>query len=198
MTEKKFNIPDVDIDVSDKTRAKMLESLTYVPASKITDKSIVPHNVGVYFCDIPQDKISGLASIDYKRAEEEFGFIKTDILHNSIYDRFESRHDIEKILEEKPDWSKLYKKDIVESLPHINSYYTLINDLPKIDSVENLARLLAIIRPGKQYLIDTVKNAGNWESIDDKIWTKEDKGYCYKHSHAIAFALSIVVAMSDK
>jgi hypothetical protein len=191
-----YQIPDLDLDMSQETRTKILNESKNIPASKINSTSITPHNIGIYFCDIPQDKISGLASIDYKRAEEEFGYIKFDLLHNSIYDNFTSRKDIENVLEQNPDWNKLYKKNIVESLPHINSYYTLINELPTIDSIEKLARLLAIIRPGKQYLINVVKKAGNWESIDNKIWLKEDTGYAYKHSHAISYALSIVVAMS--
>ena len=54
---------------------------------------------------------------------------------------------------------------------------------------------IAIIRPAKKYLISEVTNNG-WDSIIDKIWIKEDTGYMYKKSHAVAYALSITVAMS--
>ena len=55
---------------------------------------------------------------------------------------------------------------------------------------------IAIIRPAKKYLIDEViKN--DWESINDRIWLKEDSGYMYKKSHAIAYALSIIVALGQ-
>ena len=85
MPNKKFNIADIDLDMPLKTRESLLNELKHIPASKITD-DIIPHNIGVYFCDIPKDELSGLASIDYKRAEEELGYVKVDFLHNTIYD----------------------------------------------------------------------------------------------------------------
>lgn len=192
-----YIIPDLDIDISQKSRDTMIESLYHIPASKINDKGINPHGVGVYFCDIPKDRISGLASIDYKRAEEDLGYIKMDFLHNTVYDRFETRQQIYDIIESEPNWNFLYKKEVIEQLPHINNYYTLINQMPLIDSIEKLAMFIAVIRPGKKYLIDIVQSTGKWESIENKIWVKEDTGYQYKKSHAIAYALSIVVAMNQ-
>lgn len=192
-----YIIPDLDIDIAQKSRDTMIDSLYHIPASKINDKGINPHGVGVYFCDIPKDRISGLASIDYKRAEEDLGYIKMDFLHNTVYDRFESRQQIYDIIESEPNWNFLYKKEVIEQLPHINNYYTLINQMPLIDSIEKLAMFIAVIRPGKKYLIDIVQSTGKWESIENKIWVKEDTGYQYKKSHAIAYALSIVVAMNQ-
>ena len=192
-----YIIPDLDIDIAQKSRDTMIDSLYHIPASKINDKGINPHGVGVYFCDIPKDRISGLASIDYKRAEEDLGYIKMDFLHNTVYDRFESRQQIYDIIESEPNWNFLYKKEVIEQLPHINNYYTLINQMPLIDSIEKLAMFIAVIRPGKKYLIDIVQSTGKWESIQNKIWVKEDTGYQYKKSHAIAYALSIVVAMNQ-
>ena len=192
-----YIIPDLDIDIAQKSRDTMIDSLYHIPASKINDKGINPHGVGVYFCDIPKDRISGLASIDYKRAEEDLGYIKMDFLHNTVYDRFETRQQIYDIIESEPNWNFLYKKEVIEQLPHINNYYTLINQMPLIDSIEKLAMFIAVIRPGKKYLIDIVQSTGKWESIENKIWVKEDTGYQYKKSHAIAYALSIVVAMNQ-
>lgn len=196
MEQIKYNLPDLDIDMSQKTRDEIISTLHHIPASKITDKGIFPHGVGVYFCNIPMDRITGLASIDYKNAEEDFGFIKMDLLHNTIYDNFNNREEIKDCLNKEPNWNLFKKQDVVEKLPHINNYFTLLNTLPKIDSVEKLAMFLAIIRPGKKYLIEEVTKNG-WESILDKIWIKESTGYMYKKSHAIAYALSIVVAMSQ-
>lgn len=191
-----YIIPDLDIDISQKSRDVMLKSLHHIPASKINDKGIFPHGVGIYFCDIPQDRLTGLSAIDYKCAEEDLGYIKMDFLHNTIYDNFNSRQEIIDIVNKEPNWNLLYKKEIVEQLPHINNYFTLLNQLPKIDSIEKLAMFIAIIRPGKKYLIDKVIN-NSWDSINDKIWIKENTGYQYKKSHAIAYALSITVAMSN-
>ena len=191
-----YIIPDLDIDISQKSRDVMLKSLHHIPASKINDKGIFPHGVGIYFCDIPQDRLTGLSAIDYKCAEEDLGYIKMDFLHNTIYDNFNSRQEIIDIVNKEPNWNLLYKKEIVEQLPHINNYFTLLNQLPKIDSIEKLAMFIAIIRPGKKYLIDKVIN-NSWDSINDKIWIKENTGYQYKKSHAIAYALSITVVMSN-
>lgn len=190
----KYNIPDLDLDLSEDSRKEMLESLHHIPASKINDKGIVPHGIGVYFCDIPEDRISGLSAIDYKHAEEDLGYIKIDFLHNSIYDKFKTRDELFDIMKKDIDWNLLYKKEIIESLPHINNYYTLLSQLPKIDSVEKLAMFIAIIRPAKKYLIEEVKNNG-WESIEDRIWIKENEGYQYKKSHAIAYAISITICL---
>lgn len=89
-----FKIPDLDMDMSQKTRDTMVQTLYHIPASKLNDKGINPHGVGVYLCNIPYDRLTGLASIDYKRAEEEFGYVKLDWLHNTIYDRFENRNEL--------------------------------------------------------------------------------------------------------
>lgn len=195
MEKIKYNIPDLDVDMSQKTRDTIIKKLYHIPASKINDKGINPHGVGVYFCNIPYDRLTGLASLDYKHAEEDLGYIKIDFLHNSIYDSFDDRQQLFNVMEQEPNWNLLYKKDVVEQLPHINNYFTLLNQLPKIDSVDKLAMFIAIIRPAKKYLISEVTNNG-WDSIIDKIWIKKDTGYMYKKSHAVAYALSITVAMS--
>lgn len=195
MEKIKYNIPDLDVDMSQKTRDTIIKKLYHIPASKINDKGINPHGVGVYFCNIPYDRLTGLASLDYKHAEEDLGYIKIDFLHNSIYDSFDDRQQLFNVMEQEPNWNLLYKKDVVEQLPHINNYFTLLNQLPKIDSIDKLAMFIAIIRPAKKYLISEVTNNG-WNSIIDKIWIKEDTGYMYKKSHAVAYALSITVAMS--
>ena len=190
-----YNIADLDVDLSEDSRNNILKTLKHIPASKINEKGIFPHNVGVYFCDIPVDKISGLASIDYKSAEEDYGFFKIDLLHNTVYDNFNSRNDVENYLNKDTDWKLLRKQNIIEQLPHINNYFTLLSQLPLINSVEELAMFIALIRPAKKYLIETVKLNG-WNSIKDKIWEKETDGYQFKKSHAIAYALSIKLLLN--
>lgn len=191
-----YNIADLDVDLNENTRNDILNKIKHIPASKINEKGIFPHNVGIYFCDIPQDKISGLASIDYKRAEEEFGFYKVDLLHNLTYDKFSSRKEVEDSISKEPNWNLLKNPLVVEKLPHINNYADLLLKLPLITSVEELAMFIAIIRPGKKYLIDSVLKNG-WKSIEDKIWLKEENGFQFKKSHSIAYALSIVCCMNS-
>ena len=190
----KYNIPDLDVDVSN--RDAVLKHLKHIPASKLSKSGIFPHGVGVYFCDVPNDLMSGLCSIDYKRAEEDYGYVKVDILHNTIYDSFKSRSEMINILKKQPDWTLLKNREVVETLPHINNYYELLQDLPTINSITEMAMFISVIRPGKKYLIETLKQTNNWNSIRDKIWEKEDNGYMYKKSHAISYATLIVLALN--
>ena len=191
----KYNIADLDVDTSSTTREDILNKLKHIPASKINSMGVFPHNVGVYFCDIPTDKITGLASIDYKNAEEDYGFFKIDLLHNTCYDKFSTRKEVEDSINKEPNWNLLKNPLIVKELPHINNYSEMILGLPDITSVEELAMFIALIRPGKKYLIDDVKKNG-WKSIEDRIWLKEDNGFQFKKSHSIAYALSIVSCLN--
>ena len=190
-----YKISDLDVDVSEETRNDILSKMKHIPASKINEKGIFPHNVGVYFCDIPEDRISGLASIDYKSAEEDYGFYKVDILHNSVYDNFKTREELIKCLKKETNWKLLKNQGVVTKLPHINNYFTLLCQLPSITNEEELAMFIALIRPSKKHLIQDVMTNG-WKSIEDKIWIKEDNGYQFKKSHAIAYALMIKVALN--
>ena len=40
---KKYNLPDLDIDMGQTTRDAILNKLHHIPASKINDKGINPH-----------------------------------------------------------------------------------------------------------------------------------------------------------
>ena len=190
-----YNIADLDVDLSEASRNDVLEKLKHIPASKINEKGIFPHNVGVYFCDIPEDKISGLASIDYKSAEEDYGFFKIDLLHNTVYDNFKTRDEMIDCMNKETNWKLLKNQGIVNQLPHINNYFTLLCQLPEITNEEELAMFIALIRPGKKHLINKVMING-WSSVVDEIWVKEDNGYQFKKSHAIAYALMIKVALN--
>lgn len=188
-----YNIADLDIDCSN--RDKILTYFEHIPASKLSDTSINPHGVGVYFCNIPKDELSGLASIDYKDAEEKYGFFKIDLLHNTTYDRYSKRTELYNDLKKPIKWELLKDEKFVSKLPHIGSYYNLIQELPTIDSIEKLSMFISVIRPGKSRLIETLKATNQWKSIEDVIWIKEDTGYMYKKSHAISYALMITLHM---
>ena len=59
----KYNIADLDVDTSSTTREDILNKLKHIPASKINSMGVFPHNVGVYFCDIPTDKINNYTNL---------------------------------------------------------------------------------------------------------------------------------------
>ena len=62
----------------------------------------------------------------------------------------------------------------------------------KPKSVEELAEVLAVIRPAKRHLLNESK-----EKISKEVWIKPDDGsYYFKKAHAIAYALSIVVQLN--
>jgi hypothetical protein len=62
----------------------------------------------------------------------------------------------------------------------------------KPESIEQLAAVLAMIRPAKRYLIGK-----EWSTVMTEIWKKpENDEYFFKKAHAIAYAHVIVVQMN--
>jgi DNA polymerase III alpha subunit len=58
--------------------------------------------------------------------------------------------------------------------------------------IEELAAVLAMIRPAKRYLIGK-----DWKTVMSEVWTKpENEEYFFKKSHATAYAVAIVVQMN--
>jgi len=80
---------------------------------------------------------------------------------------------------------------IVEKLFHLNGHFGIVSKLePK--TIEQLAAVLAIIRPAKRTLMYK-----EWEDITREVWTKPTDGsYFFKKSHAVAYAQAIVVQMN--
>ena len=184
----------MDIDIDCKDKKQILKYFKYIPAS-IVDKeknTIDQHIAGVYFHEVPVDKFSNSCSINYKEAEKIFNFQKIDFLHNTIYDMFCKRSDIEQILKLEPNWKLLEDKSVVETLPHIHKYYNLLQQW-KPKNIPELAMFIALIRPDKQYL----KDINNFEMIKDVIWIKEeDSKFAFKKSHATAYAVAIKLMLN--
>ena len=60
------------------------------------------------------------------------------------------------------------------------------------NNIEQLAAVLAIIRPAKRHLIGK-----DWTTVMSEVWTKPDTDdYYFKKSHATAYAVAIVVQMN--
>ena len=92
---------------------------------------------------------------------------------------------------EEPDWSMLTNKKIVDELFHLNGHFDIVAKLqPK--TIEQLAAVLAIIRPAKRHLVNKY-----WTDIVKEVWVKpKDGSYFFKKSHAVAYAQAIVVQMN--
>jgi DNA polymerase III alpha subunit len=62
----------------------------------------------------------------------------------------------------------------------------------KPKSIEELAAVLAVIRPAKRYLIGS-----DWSLVKKEVWQKpESDEYFFKKAHAVAYAAAIVVQMN--
>ena len=181
-------MPDVDIDFYD--RDNTLKLFKHTPASIIKEDIIEKHKTGVYFHKIPTDPITGYSSLDYKKAEDR-GYFKIDCLNVNIYKAVESEEELVKLMIEEPDWSMLTNKKIVDELFHLNGHFDIVAKLqPK--TIEQLAAVLAIIRPAKRHLVNKY-----WTDIVKEVWLKpKDGSYFFKKSHAVAYAQAIVVQMN--
>ena len=181
-------MPDVDIDFFD--RDGVLKLFKHTPASIIKDNKIEKHKTGVYFHAIPSDPINGYATLDYKKAEDR-GYFKIDCLNVNIYKNVKSEQELVELMIEEPDWDMLKDPKLVENLFHLNGHYNIVSKLePK--NIEQLAAVLAIIRPAKRGLMYK-----DWKEILKEVWVKPTDGsYFFKKSHAIAYAQAIVVQMN--
>lgn len=181
-------MPDIDIDFFDREVA--LERLTYRTAMRKHKDQPVKHNTGVYFQEIPHNPFTKIATIDYETAESR-KYFKVDFLNVSMYEGIRDEDHLLALLHKDPDWSLLEHREIVDQLFHINSHFEIVKKL-KPRSIEQLAAVLAIIRPAKRYLLDS-----DWKTIDEEVWkASETDEYFFKRSHSIAYAAAIVVQLN--
>ena len=181
-------MPDVDIDFFD--RDGVLKLFKHAPASIIKDDKIEKHKTGVYFHAVPTHPVTGHSTLDYKKAEDR-GYFKIDCLNVNIYKNVKSEQELVELMIQEPDWNMLKNQTIVDQFFHLNTHFNIVSKLePK--TIEQLAAVLAIIRPAKRYLVNA-----NWEDILKEVWIKpSDGGYFFKKSHAVAYAQAIVVQMN--
>jgi len=187
MSLQKFNF-DVDIDMAD--RSKFLDHVNHTAASIEQDGEYTKHNTGVYFQNIPTFPLQGYSSIDHKDAENQ-GWFKVDFLNNNIYKDVKNEKHLDTLLNTEPMWELLEHTEVVEQLYHINNYPELVKQY-KPSSVEQLAMILAIIRPAKRHL-----QGQTFDQIAKTVWEKPQTGeYYFKKAHAIAFSMAIVVQLN--
>ena len=181
-------MPDVDIDFFD--RDGTLKLFKHTPASMIKEDKTEKHKTGVYFHAIPEHPVTGHASLDYKKAEDR-GYFKIDCLNVNLYKEVKSEQELAELMIQEPDWDMLKDPKLVGNLFHLNGHYNIVSKLePR--TIEQLAAVLAIIRPAKRYLMHK-----EWSDIVKEVWIKPTDGsYFFKKSHAVAYAQAIVVQMN--
>ncbi len=181
-------MPDIDIDFAD--RALALDHFKHATAAIEDNGTFKKHNTGVYCTSIPYNPITGLSTIDYKEAEDR-GYFKIDFLNVSVYESVKSREHLLELMEKEPLWDLLEQDDFVNLLFHVNGHGSILRQM-KPKTIEQLAAVLAMIRPAKRHLIGK-----DWNSVMQEVWVKpENDEYYFKKAHAIAYAHVVVVQMN--
>lgn len=182
-------MPDVDVDFADRNRA--LEIIKHVPASiKQDDGTFKKHNTGIYCHTIPINPLTGLSSIDYKEAEER-GYFKIDFLNVNVYNGVRDEEHLKRLMETEPIWDLLEQDEFTNLLFHVNGHGKILRSM-KPKNLEQLAAVLAMIRPAKKHLIGK-----DWKDVLNEIWIKPTTDeYYFKKSHAHSYAMAIVVQMN--
>lgn len=177
----------MDIDVDFPNRNHILEVLKHRTAVLENGQ---PHNTGVYFTDIPYNPITNVATINYKDAEQR-GYFKIDLLNVNIYQDIRDTTHLDELMNREPIWDLLEHQEFVDKVFHINGHISVLKSM-RPRSVEQLAAVLAIIRPAKRYLIGK-----KWDDVMQEVWVKPTNGeYYFKKAHAISYAVAVVVHMN--
>jgi hypothetical protein len=178
---------DIDIDFANRDHA--LKGLHHIPAT-VRDSigRHTRHVSGVYFQPVPIDPLSGLSAYAYDEAAER-GYFKIDFLNNSIYQGIRDEAHLDELLAKEVEWELFDESTFVEELPHIGNHFGTVQSI-KPRSIEDLAVILALMRPGKRYLIGQPRS-----KVDEEIWKPDPKGYHFKRAHAIAYSVSIIVKL---
>jgi hypothetical protein len=181
-------MPDIDIDFLDRDQALAL--FKHVKASRLEDNKLVKHNTGVYLHEVPVNAVENLCAIPYDIAEGR-EYFKIDFLNVGIYKGVRDENHLIQLMETEPLWDLLLDNNFVNNLFHVNGHGSILRQMePK--SIEQLAAVLAIIRPAKRYLIGK-----EWTTVMTEVWTKpENDEYYFKKSHATAYAVAVVVQMN--
>jgi hypothetical protein len=179
---------DIDIDFADRTKA--LQLFKHIVASRIDNGKLVKHNTGVYLHEVPVDAITGLSAIAYQEAEEQ-QYFKIDFLNVGLYDGVRSEEHLITLMGQEPLWDLLEDDSFNSLLFHVNGHGEILRKM-KPTTIEQLAAVLAMIRPAKRYLIGK-----DWNTVLNEVWKKpESEEYFFKKSHATAYAVAITVQMN--
>ena len=177
---------DIDLDFANRDAA--LKLFKHIPASRLDKDKLVKHNTGVYLHEVPVDPLSGACSIPYNQTTEYF---KIDFLNVHIYNGIKNEDHLNKLLAHEPDWTLFEYKEIVDQLFHINGHFDVLLKT-KPNTVEQLAAVLAMIRPAKRHLIGK-----DWNTIFNEVWDHNNQTqYEFKKSHSISYALAIIVHLN--
>lgn len=179
---------DIDIDFTNRDHA--LEYFKHIKASRLEDDQLVKHNTGVYLHAVPVNAPTGLCAVPYDQAEDH-GYFKIDFLNVGIYNGVRNEAHLIELMEHEPLWDLLEQDEFSDLLFHVNGHGKILRAM-KPKSIEQLAAVLAMIRPAKKHLVGQ-----SWDKILNEVWEAPSNGeYYFKKSHATAYAIAIVVQMN--
>lgn len=181
---------DVDIDVFG--RDKILENLECITARiDRAEGKYEKHNTGVYFQNIPRDPTTNICTVDHRLATEH-GYFKIDFLNVSMYEGVRNEEHLLALMDREPPWDFFEYQEVTDQLFHLKDHGYLLQRY-KPQSIEDLAMILAIIRPAKAYLQNS-----SWEKIRTEVWNKDfDRAeYHFKRQHAVSYAIAVVVHLN--
>lgn len=174
---------DVDIDCDPRFKPSSIFK-KWPRAAILKDGKLTPHPCGVYPQKMATDPVTGLSAIPYDQAED-FGYLKVDFLHLSVYQHFKSRAEIEELVATEPDWKLLLVPSTQAKLFQLSKHGELISDL-KPQSIMEIADIMALIRPGKRNYLGLYKK--DREMARRILYAKDESGYSFKKSHALAYS----------
>ena len=179
---------DIDIDFLDREQA--LGLFEHIRASRVDNNKLVKHNTGVYLHPVPVNAETGLSAVPYNQADSR-GYFKIDFLNVGIYKGVRDEAHLITLMNQAPIWALLEQDEFTDMIFHVNGHGGILREM-KPKCVEELAAVLAMIRPAKRHLIGK-----DWKTVMDEVWVKpENEDYFFKKSHATAYAVAIVVQMN--
>jgi hypothetical protein len=190
MTGGETRLPDIDIDVKDRVAA--LSGISHVSASLYQDGDLRRHPTGLVCQDVPVDPFSGSAAFPSGGRHSEdvlggLGFQKIDVIPNSAYSLVDSQSEIDELVASGFDFSLLDDRELVSKLHHVGGHVDLVLSY-RPRSILELAAIVSVIRPGKRHL-----RGLEIDEVLRQAWTKDRDGYAFKKSHAVAYAMMIMV-----
>ena len=180
---------DVDIDVFN--RDLILSNLDYTNASIDRGDVLEKHKTGVYFQDIPKSIFTNMATIGHKEAST-LGYFKIDFLNINFYENIKDEDHLIRLLNKEPQWELFEYTEITDQLFQLNGHSKLLQKF-KPSSVEDLAMILALIRPAKAYL-----QKEDWDKVRKEVWDikLDTSEYSFKRQHSISYALAIIINLN--
>ena len=180
----------MDIDIDFANRDDALTKIKFIRASRLDNDKLTTHNTGIYVQPIPYNPCTNLSNIDHKTAKDR-GYFKIDFLNVSIYKDIKNENHLNQLMETEPLWDLLEQDEFTDLLFHINGHGDILRAM-KPTNLEQLAAVLAMIRPAKRHLIGK-----DWTTVMQEVWIKPaNDEYYFKKAHAIAYAQAVVVQMN--